>query len=55
LSPAQVVFVDTPGIHQSHHKFGQYLTETALAAIPDADVIIWLVDAAAPSTAEDDW
>jgi GTP-binding protein Era len=51
--PAQVIFVDTPGIHQPHHKFGQYLTETALTAIPDADVVVWLVDAAEPPTAED--
>jgi GTP-binding protein Era len=53
LPPAQIIFVDTPGIHQPHHKLGQYLVETALAAIPDADVIVWLVDAAEPPTAED--
>jgi GTP-binding protein Era len=51
--PAQVIFVDTPGIHQSHHKFGEYLTKTALDAIPDADVVVWLVDASEPSTPED--
>lgn len=51
--PAQVIFVDTPGIHQPHHKFGEYLTETALNAIPDADVVVWLVDASEPPTAED--
>ena len=53
LPPAQIIFVDTPGIHEPHHKLGQYLVETALAAIPDADVIVWLVDAAEPPTAED--
>jgi GTP-binding protein Era len=53
LPSAQIIFVDTPGIHQPHHKLGEYLVETALAAIPDADVVIWLVDAAEPSTAED--
>ena len=51
--PAQVIFVDTPGIHQPHHKLGEYLVETAMQALPDADVIIWLVDASAPPTAED--
>jgi GTP-binding protein Era len=51
--PAQVIFVDTPGIHQPHHKFGEYLTETALDAIPDADVIVWLVDASEPPSSED--
>jgi GTP-binding protein Era len=51
--PAQVIFVDTPGIHQPHHKFGEYLTETAIETIPDADVVVWLVDATEPPTTED--
>ncbi len=46
--PAQVIFVDTPGIHAPHHKLGEYLVATAREAIPDADVIVWLVDAAEP-------
>jgi GTP-binding protein Era len=52
--PAQVVFVDTPGIHQPHHKLGEFLVETALEAIPDADVILWLVDAGVPPAPEDE-
>ncbi|MBN1994837.1 MAG: GTPase Era [Anaerolineae bacterium] len=51
--PAQVIFIDTPGIHRPHHKFGEYLTETAIAALPDADVVVWLVDATEPPTPED--
>ncbi|MCB0154951.1 MAG: 50S ribosome-binding GTPase, partial [Anaerolineae bacterium] len=51
--PAQVIFVDTPGIHQPHHKLGEYLVETAIQALPDADVIVWLVEAGSPPTAED--
>ncbi|NJO00062.1 MAG: GTPase Era [Anaerolineales bacterium] len=54
LPPAQVIFIDTPGIHQPQHKLGKFLVETALAALPDADVIVWLVDAAEPPTAEDE-
>ncbi|MCK6627632.1 MAG: GTPase Era [Anaerolineae bacterium] len=54
LPPAQVIFIDTPGIHQPQHKLGQFLVETALAAIPDADVIVWLVDASEPPTEEDE-
>jgi GTP-binding protein Era len=53
LPPAQIIFIDTPGIHQPHHKLGEYLVETALAAIPDADVVVWLVDASEPPTGED--
>ncbi len=50
---AQVIFVDTPGIHKPMHKLGEFMREQALAAIPDADVLVWLVDAAVSPTAED--
>jgi len=52
--PAQIIFVDTPGIHKPHHKLGEYLVDTALEAISDADVILWLVDASEPPKAEDE-
>ncbi len=42
---AQIVFVDTPGIHDPLHKLGEYMVETAMRAIPDADVVLFLVDA----------
>jgi len=51
--PAQIIFVDTPGIHKPHHKLGEYLVDTALEAIPDADVVLWLVDASEPPKAGD--
>ncbi len=50
---AQVVFVDTPGIHEPLHKLGQYLVDTALEALPDADAVLWLVDVTDPPKAED--
>ncbi len=50
---AQLIFVDTPGIHNPHHKLGEYLVDEAARAIPDADVIVWLVDGSTPPTAED--
>jgi GTP-binding protein Era len=53
LPPAQVIFVDTPGIHKPHHKLGEILVETALEVIPDVDCVVWLVDASKPPTAED--
>jgi GTP-binding protein Era len=42
---AQVIFVDTPGLHKPFHKLGEIMVETAVQAIPDADVLLWLVDA----------
>jgi len=53
LAQAQLIFVDTPGIHEPHHKFGQYLVDTALRTIPDADLILWLVDGTRPPHKED--
>ncbi len=53
LPHAQLVFMDTPGIHAPHHKFGEYMVEVARHAIPDADLILWLVDGAEPPTMED--
>jgi GTPase len=41
---AQVIFIDTPGIHKPQHSLGQYMVDTALGAMAEADVIIFLVD-----------
>ncbi len=43
---AQIVFVDTPGIHHPHHTLGEYMVEAAVQSIPDADVILYVVDVA---------
>jgi GTP-binding protein Era len=50
---AQVIFVDTPGIHAPLHKLGEFMVETAVRAIPDADVVLFIVDASVPPTGED--
>jgi GTP-binding protein Era len=50
---AQIVFMDTPGIHQPLHRLGAYMVETAVRAIPDADLALFLVDVSRPPSAED--
>ena len=50
---AQIIFVDTPGIHRPLHKLGEYMVETAVRAIPNADVVLFLVDASQPPGDED--
>jgi GTP-binding protein Era len=50
---AQVIFVDTPGIHRPLHRLGEIMVQTATAALPDADVVVWVVDASRPPTNED--
>lgn len=51
--PAQIIFMDTPGIHQPHHKFGEYMVNTARDTIGEADLILWLVDASEAPATED--
>lgn len=53
LPQAQIVFVDTPGIHQPRHKLGDYMVKSATRAIPDADVVLFMVDLAAPPDDDD--
>ena len=45
---AQVVFVDTPGIHKPRTLLGERLNDTAAEATVDVDVVLLLVDATAP-------
>ncbi len=46
-SDAQVVFVDTPGIHRPRSALGTRLNETATDALAEVDVIMAVVDATA--------
>ncbi len=40
----QIVFVDTPGIHKSKNKLGEYMVNAAKSTLNEADVILWLVE-----------
>ncbi|GAB4470139.1 MAG: hypothetical protein Kow00124_06010 [Anaerolineae bacterium] len=48
LPEAQVIFVDTPGIHIARTPLGEYMVEVAAEAIPDSDLILFLVDVSEP-------
>ena len=50
---AQLVFVDTPGIHSPRHKLGTFLNQEAEEALQGVDVILWLVDGSMRPTEED--
>ena len=53
LPEAQVIFVDTPGIHRPLHQLGTYMVERAIEAIKDADVVLFMVDLTFPPGKED--
>ncbi|MBP5554484.1 MAG: GTPase Era [Lachnospiraceae bacterium] len=40
----QIVFLDTPGIHKSRSKLGDYMVSSAWSTFADADLILWLVE-----------
>src|SRR5512138_2808797 len=50
---AQLVFVDTPGIHNPRHKLGEFLNQEAQESLEGVDVILWLVDVSAKPSDED--
>jgi GTP-binding protein Era len=43
----QMIFLDTPGIHDSKNKLGEYMTKVAKSTLEEVDVVLWLVE---PST-----
>jgi GTP-binding protein Era len=53
LENAQIVFVDTPGIHKSTTLLNQRMMGTVRAAVEDRDVLLYLADALAAFTPED--
>lgn len=44
----QIVFVDTPGIHESRDLFNEILVSTAIAATNDVDVLCFMVEPVDP-------
>lgn len=41
---AQMIFVDTPGIHKPHHQLGKVLVQNAKIAIQSVDLVLLVVD-----------
>lgn len=42
---AQIVFLDTPGIHKPKHKLGEYMVKAAEGTLKEVDAILFVVDA----------
>lgn len=53
LPHAQLLFLDTPGIHRAQALFNREMVKAALKAAAEADLILWMVDAADPFTDDD--
>jgi GTP-binding protein Era len=53
LDKAQIIFVDTPGVHVARHKLGENMNQEALDTLQECDAIIFMVDAKQEPDEED--
>ncbi|MCX8095484.1 MAG: GTPase Era [Caldisericia bacterium] len=49
----QIVFIDSPGIHNPIHELGRYMLNEALKNLNDGDIILWIVDGSKEVDEED--
>ncbi len=45
---SQIIFIDTPGVHNPKNKLGEYMMKGVGLAVDNVDAIIYLVDGAKP-------
>lgn len=53
LESAQIIFIDTPGVHKPHHKLGESMNAHAIETLQECDLILFIVDASTPPDDED--
>jgi len=51
---AQIVFVDTPGIHRPIHPLGKFMVRSAVDVLDGIDVVVFVVDGSKMPTREDE-
>jgi len=42
---SHIIFTDTPGIHKPKHKLNETMVETSFSMIPDADIVLFVIEA----------
>jgi len=52
---AQMIFLDTPGIHQSKIRLNQRMVKRALEAISDSDLVLFMTDATRPFQPDEEY
>lgn len=48
LDSAQIVFIDTPGVHKPKDELGKELNKASFSGAKDADIVLFFLDATAP-------
>ena len=44
LPDAQIIFIDTPGIHKPKHKLGETMVKTSIESLREVDIILFMVE-----------
>jgi GTPase len=50
---AQIIFIDTPGVHRAIHKLGEYMNQEAAAISDESDLVLFVVDISQNPGADD--
>lgn len=45
IPEAQLIFIDTPGIHKPKHRLGDFMVETAYSALREVDAVLFMISA----------
>ena len=53
LDDAQLVFIDTPGVHRAKDKMGEYLNHVSYDSLKEIDVVLFMVDGNYPPNNDD--
>lgn len=48
LPEAQIIFIDTPGIHRPRHRLGETMVKTAMEALNEVDIVLFIVEPREP-------
>lgn len=54
-SDSQIIFFDTPGIHESTKSFNSQINNQALSSLRDSELILYFIDSSRPSGAEEEY
>ena len=53
LDEAQLIFIDTPGVHRADDKMGEYLNEVSYDSLKEIDLVLFMVDGNYPPNKDD--
>jgi GTP-binding protein Era len=53
LDDAQIIFVDTPGVHRPRHKLGENMNQEATKTLQESDLVLFMVDVSQKPDPED--